>query len=248
MQIVRSSRFHRVFGATLVLWLWAAGAAWAVDCQSTRETSAPFSGPETTTFVMDCALPLPARTVWKALQDFPHLAEKNVRPAGVEYARVLDSDEAKREVAGRLENFPLPDKPDVTRLRNLPLDSALLYEEYYHVHLFFLWLVRRFATDTSQSANGMYRLTFEQVEGLSSEAVYRGSFEVRREGEGSHLRYTLTLSTHKKLAGEGLLDLLQRAVVGGTYLDGYQTYMEERVAGIVREAERLGRGDTGRGG
>jgi hypothetical protein len=86
------------------------------------------------------------------------------------------------------------------------------------------------------------------VDGLSSEAVSQGGFELTDEGERSHLRYTLTLSTHGKLAGEGLLNLLQRAVVGGMYLDGYRTYMEERVEAIVREAQRLGSGDGSRGG
>ena len=44
------------------------------------------------------------------------------------------------------------------------------------------------------------------------------------------------------------VDLLQRAVVGGVYIDGFRTYMEERVAEIVREAQRLGAGDGSRGG
>jgi hypothetical protein len=221
---------------------------WAAECRFTRETTAPPSGPETTTFVMDCALPLKAQMVWKALRDFPRLAEKGVHPQGVEYARVLDSETARREVAARLEKLPLARTPDIPRLLALPLGSPLLYEEYYHVNLFFLWGVRRFAADTSQSAEGMYRLTFQQVDGLGSEAVFRGSFELASEDSGSRLRYTLILSTHEKLAGEGLLDLLQRAVVGGMYVDGYRTYMEERVAEIAREAQRLGSGDGSRDG
>jgi len=151
-------------------------------------------------------------------------------------------------VAARLENPPLARKEAASQLLNLPLDSPLLYEEYYHVNLFFIWGVRRFAADTSRSAEGIYRLTFQQVDGLSSEAVSQGGFELTDEGERSHLRYTLTLSTHGKLAGEGLLNLLQRAVVGGIYIDGYRTYMEERVAELVREAQRLGSGDGSPGG
>jgi hypothetical protein len=233
--------------ATLAL-VWGASApAWAAECRFTRETTAPPSGPETTTFVMDCALPLKAQTVWKALRDFPRLAAQGVHPQGIEYARVLDSETAKHEVAARLEKLPLARTPEIPRLLALPLDSPLLYEEYYHVNLFFVWGVRRFAADTSQSGEGIYRLTFQQVDGLSSEAVFRGSFELAGEDSGSRLRYTLILSTHEKLAGEGLLDLLQRAVIGGVYIDGYRTYMEERVAEIVREAQRLGRDGGSRG-
>ncbi|MFQ5962089.1 MAG: hypothetical protein ACE5MG_11900, partial [Candidatus Methylomirabilales bacterium] len=200
------------------------------------------------TFVLDCALPLKAQTVWKTLRNFPRLAEKGVHPQGIEYARVLDSETAKREVAARLKTLPLTPKPDVARLLTLPLDSPLLYEEYYHVNLFFIWGVRRFAADTSRSADGMYRLTFQQVDGLSSEAVFHGVFELTGEGDRSRLRYTLTLSTHEKLAGEGLLDLLQRAVVGRVYIDGFRTYMEARVAEVVRATQRLGSGDGSRGG
>ncbi len=234
--------------ATLALWLSAPVPAWAVECRFTRETTSPFSGPETTAFMLDCALPMPAQTLWKALRDFPRLAEKGVRPRGIEYARVLDSEAAKREAAARLKNLPLPRKPDVSRLLNLPLDTPLLYEEHYHVNLFFLWAVRRFEADTSRSAEGIYRLTFDKVNGLSSEAVFRGSFELAKERSGSRLHYTLILSTHDKLAGEGLLDLLQRAVVGRTYIDGYRIYMEERVAEIVREAQRLASPNGSRGG
>ncbi len=219
-----------------------------MECDFTRETTAPPSGPETTTFVLDCALPLKAQTVWKALRNFPRLAEKGVHPQGIEYARVLDSEAAKREVAARLEKLPVAPPPDIPRLLTLPLDTPLLYEEYYHVNLFFIWSVRRFAADTSRSAEGIFRLTFQQVDGLSSEAVFQGGFELTGEGDQSRLRYTLTLSTHEKLAGEGLLDLLQRAIVGGIYIDGYRSYMEERVARIVREAERLDGDDTARGG
>lgn len=234
--------------ATLAL-VWGASApAWAVECRFTRETVAPPSGPETTTFVMDCALPLETQTVWKALHNFPRLAEQGSHPQGIEYARVLDSETAKHEVAARLEKLPAARTPDIPRLLALPLDGPLLYEEYYHVNLFFVWGVRRFTTDTSRSAEGMYRLTFQQVDGLGSEAVYQGSFELAGEDSESRLRYTLILSTHEKLAGEGLLDLLQRAVVGGMYIDGYRTYMEERVAEIVREAQRLGRDEGGQGG
>ena len=242
-------RIAKTIVATLAL-VWGASApAWAVECGFTRETVAPPSGPETTTFVMDCALPLKAQMVWKALRNFPRLAEQGVHPQGIEYARVLDSETAKHEVAARLEKLPGTRTPDIPRLLTLPLDSPLLYEEYYHVNLFFVWGVRRFTADTSQSAEGgMYRLTFQQVDGLGSEAVFRGSFELAGEDSESRLRYTLILSTHEKLAGEGLLDLLQRAVVGGMYIDGYRTYMEERVAEIVREAQRLGRGEGGRGG
>lgn len=238
-----------ITAATLALWVWAAAPAWAVECGFARETTAPTSGQETTTFLLDCALPLPAEAVWKALRDFPQLAEKGARrPGGVEYARVLDSEAAKREVAARLKNLPLAHEPDVSRLLNLPLNGPLLYEEHYHVNLFFLWLVRRFATDTSRSAEGVYRLTFDKVNGLSSEAVFQGGFELTGNGNGSHLRYTLILSTHAKLAGEGLLDLLQRAIVGQTYVDGYRIYMEERVEAIVREAQRLGRANDSQDG
>jgi hypothetical protein len=248
MRTPGSFRFGKTLVLALALWLWASAPAWAVECRFTRETSAPFAVPETTTFMLDCALPLPAEAVWKSVRNFPRLAEKGVRPKGIEYARVLDSEAAKREVAARLKNLPLAPKPDVARLLTLPLDSPLLYEEYYHVNLFFIWGVRRFAADTSRSAEGIYRLTFQQVNGLSSEAVSQGGFELTDEGDRSHLRYTLTLSTHEKLAGEGLLNLLQRAVVGGMYIDGYRTYMEERVAELVREAQRLGSGDGSRGG
>ncbi len=248
MRTPGSFRFGKTLVLALALWLWASAPAWAVECRFTRETSAPFAVPETTTFMLDCALPLPAEAVWKSVRNFPRLAEKGVRPRGIEYARVLDSEAAKREVAARLKNLPLTPKPDVARLLTLPLDSPLLYEEYYHVNLFFIWGVRRFAADTSRSAEGIYRLTFQQVDGLSSEAVSQGGFELTDEGDRSHLRYTLTLSTHEKLAGEGLLNLLQRAVVGGMYIDGYRTYMEERVAELVREAQRLGSGDGSRGG
>lgn len=248
MGTVRPFRIDAAIVAALAVWSWAVGTAWAVECRFTRETSTPPTGPEITTFVMDCPLPLPARTVWRALVDFPRLAEERTRPQGIEYARVIDSDRARREVAERLEKLPIENKPDVTRLLSLPPQPSLLYEEYYHVNLFFVWGVRRFAADTSQSGEGMYRLTFQQVDGLSSEEVFQGSFEVTTDGEGSRLHYTLILSTHRKLAGEGLLDLLQRAVVGGMYIDGYRTYMEERVAQIVREAERQARPDGGRGG
>jgi hypothetical protein len=248
MRTPGSFRFGKTLVLALALWLWASAPAWAVECRFTRETSAPFAVPETTTFMLDCALPLPAEAVWKSVRNFPRLAEKGVRPKGIEYARVLDSEAAKREVAARLKSLPLTTKPDVARLLTLPLDSPLLYEEYYHVNLFFIWGVRRFAADTSRSAEGIYRLTFQQVNGLSSEAVSQGGFELTDEGDRSHLRYTLTLSTHEKLAGEGLLNLLQRAVVGGMYIDGYRTYMEERVAELVREAQRLGSGDGSRGG
>ncbi len=248
MRTLGSFRFAETIVVALALWLWASAPAWALECRFTRETSAPFADPETTTFMLDCALPLPAEAVWKSVRNFPRLAEKGVRPKGIEYARVLDSEAAKREVAARLKNPPLARKEAVSQLLKLPLDSPLLYEEYYHVNLFFIWGVRRFAADTSRSAEGIYRLTFQQVDGLSSEAVSQGGFELTDEGERSHLRYTLTLSTHGKLAGEGLLNLLQRAVVGGMYLDGYRTYMEERVEAIVREAQRLGSGDGSRGG
>ncbi|MFQ5538743.1 MAG: hypothetical protein ACE5GJ_15005 [Gemmatimonadota bacterium] len=248
MRTLGSFRFGKTIVLALALWLWAPGPAWAAECSFTRETSAPFEGPETTTFMLDCALPLPAETVWKTLRDFPRLAENGVRPKGIDYARVLDSEAAKREVAARLKTLPLTPKPDLTRLLTLPLDRPLLYEEYYHVNLFFIWGVRRFAADTSRSAEGIYRLTFDKVNGLGSEAVSHGGFELTDEGERSHLRYTLTLSTHGKLAGVGLLNLLQRAVVGRTYIDGYQTYMEERVAELVRDAQRLGSGDGSRGG
>lgn len=248
MRTKRAIRADAAIGAAVILWVWAVGTASAVECRSTHETSAPPTGAETTTFVMDCALPTPVQTVWKALEDFPRLAAEGVRPQGIEYARVIDSEAAKHEVAARLETLPVEKKPDVARLLNLPPDRSLLYEEYYHVNLFFVWGVRRFVADTSRSADGTYRLTFQQADGLGSEAVFQGSFEVTRAAEGSHLRYTLTLSTHKKLAGEGLLDMLQRAVVGGIYLDGYRTYMEERVAEIAREAQRLDRADTSRGG
>ncbi|MFQ5804715.1 MAG: hypothetical protein ACE5JQ_17640 [Candidatus Methylomirabilales bacterium] len=237
-----------ITAATLALWVWPLAPAGAVECRFTRETTPPPAEPEQTTFTLDCALPLPAEAVWKTLRNFPRLAEKGVRPRGIEYARVLDSEAAKREVAARLNNLPLARKPDVSRLLNLPLDSRLLYEEYYHVNLFFIWGVRRFAADTSRSAEGIYRLTFQQVDGLSSEAVSQGGFELTDEGDRSRLRYTLTLSTHEKLAGEGLLNLLQRAIVGRTYIDGYRTYMEERVEVVVREAQRLGRADDSRGG
>lgn len=243
----RPLRVDTAVVATLAVWLWAVGTAWALDCRSTRETSAAPTGPEITTFVLDCSLPLPARAIWRALADFPRLAEEGTRPTGIEYARVLNSEEAKREVATRLKD--VAGKPDVvTRLLELPPDPSLLYEEYYHVNLFFVWGVRRFTADTTRSADGTYGLTFQQVDGLSSEAVFQGSFALTGEGKGSHLVYTLILSTHSKLAGEGLLDLLQRAVVGGMYLDGYQTYMKERVAEIVREAQRLEGADTSRGG
>lgn len=248
MRTLGSLRFVGTIVVALALWLWASGPAWAAECRFTRETTSPFSGPETTTFVLDCALPLKAQTVWKALRNFPRLAEKGVHPQGIEYARVLDSEAAKREVAARLEKLPVAPPPDVPRLLNLPLDSPLLYEEYYHVNLFFLWGVRRFAADTSQAAEGIFRLTFQQVDGLGSEAVFQGGFELTGEGDQSRLRYTLTLSTHEKLAGEGLLDLLQRAVVGGIYIDGYRSYMEARVAEIVREAQHLGSGHGSRGG
>lgn len=221
----------------------------AVDCEFTRETTPPPTEPEQTTFTLDCTLPLPAEAVWKALRDFPRWAEKGVRrPKEVEYARYLDSEPAKREVAARLENLPLSRKPDITSLLNLPLDSPLLYEEYYHVNLFFLWGVRRFVADASRSEEGTYRLAFDKVNGLSSEAVFQGSFELTGKGERSDLRYTLILSTHEKLTGEGILDLLQRLVIGGIYLDGYQTYMEERVEGILREAQQLSRADDSRDG
>jgi hypothetical protein len=248
MRTLGSFRFAETLVVALALWLWAAAPAWALECHFTRETTSPFSGPETTTFMLDCALPLPAEAVWKSVRNFPRLAEKGVHPRGIEYARVLDSDAAKREVAARLKNLPLRRKEAVSQLLKLPLDSPLLYEEYYHVNLFFVWGVRRFAADTSRSAEGIYRLTFQQVDELSSEAVSQGGFELTDEGERSHLRYTLTLSTHEKLAGEGLLNLLQRVVVGGIYIDGYRTYMEERVAELVREAQRLGSGDGSRGG
>jgi hypothetical protein len=248
MRTLGSFRFAETLVVALALWLWAAAPAWALECHFTRETTSPFSGPETTTFMLDCALPLPAEAVWKSVRNFPRLAEKGVHPRGIEYARVLDSDAAKREVAARLKNLPLRRKEAVSQLLKLPLDSPLLYEEYYHVNLFFVWGVRRFAADTSRSAEGIYRLTFQQVDELSSEAVSQGGFELTDEGDRSHLRYTLTLSTHEKLAGEGLLNLLQRVVVGGIYIDGYRTYMEERVAELVREAQRLGSGDGSRGG
>ena len=248
MRTQGSFRFAETLVLALALWLWALGPAGAVECRFTRETSAPFSVPETTTFTLDCALPLPAEAVWKSVRNFPRLAEKGVRPKGIEYARVLDSEAAKREVAARLKNLPLARKEAVSQLLNLPLDSPLLYEEYYHVNLFFIWGVRRFAADTSRSAEGIYRLTFQQVDGLSSEAVSQGGFELTDEGERSHLRYTLTLSIHGKLAGEGLHNMFQRAVVGRVYIDGYRTYMEERVAELVREAQRLGSGDGSRGG
>lgn len=248
MRTPGSFRVPKTIVATLTLVWGVCAPAWAVECHFTHETSPPPSEPETTTFATDCALPLPAQTVWKALRNFPRVAEKGVRPQEIEYARVLDSEAAKREVAARLEKLPLVRTPDIPRLLTLPLDSLLLYEEYYHVNLFFLWGVRRFAADTSQSAEGIFRLTFQQVDGLGSEAVYHGGYELTGEGDQSRLRYTLTLSTHEKLKGEGLLDLLQRAVVGGIYIDGYRTYMEERVAEIVREAQRLGRGEGGRGG
>jgi hypothetical protein len=248
MRTLGSFGFAGTIVVALALSLWAWAPAWAVECRFTRETTSPFSGPETTAFLLNCTLPLPAQTVWKTLRNFPRVAEKGVRPQGIEYARVLDSEAAKREVAARLENLPMARKPDVSQLLKLPLDSTLLYEEYYHVNLFFIWVVRRFAADASQSADGVYRLTFQQVDGLSSEAVFHGVFELTGEGDRSRLRYTLILSTHEKLAGEGLLDLLQRAVVGGVYIDGFRTYMEERVAEIVREAQRLGAGDGSRGG
>ncbi len=248
MRTLGSFRFGKTLVLALAIWLWALGPAVAVECRFTRETSAPFADPETNTFMLDCALPLPAEAVWKSVRNFPRLAEKGVRPKGIEYARVLDSEAAKREVAARLENPPLARKEAASQLLNLPLDSPLLYEEYYHVNLFFIWGVRRFAADTSRSAEGIYRLTFQQVDGLSSEAVSQGGFELTDEGERSHLRYTLTLSIHGKLAGEGLHKMFQRAVVGRVYIDGYRTYMEERVAELVREAQRLGSGDGSRGG
>ncbi|MFQ5804731.1 MAG: hypothetical protein ACE5JQ_17720, partial [Candidatus Methylomirabilales bacterium] len=158
------------------------------------------------------------------------------------------SEEAKREVTERLASLPLPRKPDLARLRALPLDSPLLYEEHYHVNLYFLWGVRRFAADTSRSAEGTYRLTFQKVDALSSEAVFQGGFELTGEGDRSRLRYALTLSTHERLGGEGLLDLLQRAIMGRMYLEGYRTYMKERVEGIVGEAQRLSRVEDRRGG
>lgn len=232
---------------TLALWLRAAAPAWAEECRFSRETTPPPTQPEQTTFVMDCTLPLAAEAVWEALRGFPRLAEQGIHPQGIEYARVLDSEAAKREVAARLENLPLERKPDVARLLELPPDPALLYEEYYHVNLFFLWAVRRFISDTSGSAEGNYRLAFDKIEGLSSEAVFQGSFELTEVGGQSRLYYTLTMSTHARLAGEGLLDILQRIVVGGVYIDGYQTYMMERVEGILREAERLAGADGGRG-
>lgn len=233
--------------AMLALWLSAATSAWAVECDFTRETTPPPTQPEQTTFTLDCALPLPAEAVWEALRDFPRLAER-ARPREIEYARYLDSEEAKREVAARLNSLNLSRKPDVSRLLGLSLDSPLLYEEHYHVSLFFIWGIRRFAADTSQSEAGIYRLTFDKVNDLSSEAVFQGAFELTGEGDQSRLRYTLTLSTHEKLTGEGLLDLLQRLIVGGMYLDGYQAYMQERINGIMREAQRLSRGKGSQGG
>ncbi|MFQ5847688.1 MAG: hypothetical protein ACE5IQ_08505 [Candidatus Methylomirabilales bacterium] len=246
--LVQAFRLGKTIVVTmLALWLSAPAPAWAVECRFTHETATPPSGPEQTTFITDCPLPLPVEPIWTALQDFPRLAEKGVRPTEVEYARALDSEAAKRAVAARLNSLPLARKPDVSRLLALPLDGPLLYEEFYHVNLYFLWGVRRFAADTSQSAAGIYRLTFEKVDGLSSEAVFRGGFELTQDGDRSRLRYTLTLSIHEKLAGEGLLDLLQRAVMGRMYVEGYRTYMKERVEGIVREAQRLGRADGSRG-
>lgn len=229
----------------LVLGVGATTAA--LDCRFTRETTLPAAGPERTTFLLDCPLSLPAEVMWRALQDFPHLTEGTARPREVEFARYLDSEVAKREVAARLESIPLSPKPDASELLNLPLEGPLLYEEFYHVNLFFLWAVRRFEADASRAAEGIYRLSFRKVDGLSSEAIFEGGFELVRDGDRSRLRYTLILSTHQKLQGEGLLDLLQRLVVGGIYLDGYQTYMMERVEGIVREAERLAGTDGSRG-
>ncbi|MFQ5883112.1 MAG: hypothetical protein ACE5I9_11730, partial [Candidatus Methylomirabilales bacterium] len=71
--------------AMFALWLWASAPAWAAECRFTRETATPLSGPEQTTFMLDCVLPLPVETVWKALRDFPRLAEKAVRPKEIEY-------------------------------------------------------------------------------------------------------------------------------------------------------------------
>ena len=99
MRTLGSFRFGKTLVAALALWLWALGPAGAVECHFTRETSAPFADPETTTFMLDCALPLPAEAVWKSVRNFPRLAEKGVRPRGIEYARVLDSEAAKREAA-----------------------------------------------------------------------------------------------------------------------------------------------------
>lgn len=226
---------------------WSA-RAWALDCHFTRETIAPPADVERTVFVLDCPLPLRSEMVWKALRNFPRLAAAGDRPTGVEYARYLDSEKAKREVAARLDSLPLSPKPDATRLLNLTLGSPLLYEEYFHVNLYFVWGVRRFALDTSRAEEGTYRLTFEQVPGLSSEQIYQGEFDLTGEGNTSRLRYTLTLSTHEKLTGEGLLDLLKRVVMGQMYIDGYRTYMEERVAGIMREALQLSQAEKGRGG
>lgn len=245
MSILNRYPFGNIIVATMLV-LWLPALAWARECRFTRETSPPPTEPEQTTFIMDCTLPLPVETVWKALRDFPRLAEVQARPKEVEYARFLDSEAAKLEAAARLKSLPLASKPDVSRLLNLPLDGPLLYEEHYHVNLFFLWGVRRFTADTSRSTEGTYRLAFDKVEGLSSEAVFQGSFDLTREGDQCRLYYTLTLSTHQRLGGEGLLDLLQRLVLGGIYLDGYRTYMAERVEGIVREAERLAGTDGSR--
>lgn len=217
-------------------------------CTFSHKPGAPDSAERTDRYTLTCRIDEPVDRVWEALLDFERLVERASRPTDIEFSRFITTEERRSEVIDRLHNLPLPEEPDLETLKKVPLWPPLVYEEQNLTKVFASWSVIRFLPDESRAASGIYTLRFAKVDSLSSEEKVEGQFTLRKEGEGSHLTYVLVQSPHVKIAGEGTVGLVMWMMLGRMYVNGFERFMDERIQGIVREAQRRSGAKTGQGG
>ncbi len=209
-------------------------------CKFSSETGIPQFAEGTTRYTLTCRIDAPVETVWKALLDFEHLVQRAYRPMDLEFSRFITTEERRSEVIDRLRSLLLPKKPDLERLNEVPLSPPLVYEEQNLTQVFASWSVMRFIPDQTRAASGIYTLRFAKVDNLSSEETLEGQFTLQEDGKGSRLTYVLVQSPHVKLAGEGIIGFVNRVMLGKMYVNGVETFMTQRVQGIVQLAKHLG--------
>ncbi len=119
-------------------------------------------------------------------------------------------------------------------------ERSYIYLEQNQIKLIFNWTILSYRTSLANEAERVYRLDFEQPKGLGSLLFYRGHFrlEPSPSGRGTRITYVLRQAMPNRLSGQGLLGMASRTIVMNSYLEGFQPYMEEVVAGLEHLAQK----------
>jgi hypothetical protein len=187
-----------------------------------------------------CPSELQPEALWAALTDYRSQTKAGFRPPSVEFAQHLTKPGDLETISKRWpEEMRSSVNPETLKFDES--DTAYIYQEQNQINLVTIWTVLGYRTLMANETEGVYRLNFEQPDGLGSTLFYRGHFrlEPNPNGKGTLITFVLRQAMPNRLSGQGLLGMASRTMVMGGYLEGFHPYMEAVVAGLERLAKEL---------